>query len=212
MLKQKESEAGFFDRAGKNHPLRVLVYCVIAGIAVLFLSLTLLFSFYNPEIHFKRTDFPRAFIFSTLIIVAGSFTIEGAKRAYYRDDGAAQLKFLMITLGITLLFTVAQYFGWQEMWNAGITIISVGGAENKTPGGAFLYIISGLHFLHLAAGIIFLFLAMFKVTGIRGDDVRSVVYFSNAYERTRMEMLATYWHFLGGLWFLLFLYFLWFFV
>jgi cytochrome c oxidase subunit 3 len=121
---------------------------------------------------------------------------------------------LLIALGLALIFAVLQFIGWRDLWESDITIYGVGGIpdDTGTPSGAFLFLISGLHLLHLSGGLIFLFLSMFKVVNVISDDVRGVLYFSDRLERTRLEMLAKYWHFLGGLWFLLFIYFLWFFV
>jgi cytochrome c oxidase subunit III len=203
-----------FDRAGKNHPLKTMIYFVIAGISMLFFALMALFGFNHPAHVLGGQRFPKAFIISTALILVSSFTIEAAYRAYKRENSKRLLDYLLLTLAIALGFSVAQYFGWKELWTSGITLYSVGEApgETHTPGGAFLFIISGLHLLHLAVGLLFLFLAMFKAVNVRGDDVRSVLYFTDRLEKTRIEMLARYWHYLGGLWVLLFLYFLWFFV
>jgi cytochrome c oxidase subunit III len=214
MEKRQTSRERVFEAAKKLHPLKVMVICIIAGITVLFLCMMCLFALYNPGLQLDGQKFPRPFIVSTLLIVASSFTMERAWREYKRDDGSKQLNALMITLALAIGFTITQYLGWMQLWKTGITLFGIGHApgETRTPGGAFLFIISGLHLLHLAGGLVFLFLSMFKIANVRGDDVRSVIYFSDALERTRMEMLVKYWHFLGGLWLLLFLYFLWFFV
>ncbi len=212
---KKDIDEQLIRKAARNHPLKNLVYFILAGITMLFFTLTTFFAFSRPAHFFTGQHFPRAFIISTLIIVVSSFTIELARRAYRRENGKALLNNLMLTLLLALGFGVAQVLGWKEMWGNEVTIFGVGGISDgitHTPSGAFLYLISGLHLLHLVGGLIFLFLASFKVVNVSSDDVRSVIYFADRLESTRIEMLAKYWHFLGGLWFLLFLYFLWFFV
>ncbi|MBI3510277.1 MAG: hypothetical protein HY064_06410 [Bacteroidetes bacterium] len=214
MKKGEEFEEQIMRRAAKNHPLKTMIWFLIAGISMLFLTLIAMFGFNHPATVLAGKHFPKAFIISTAIIILGSFTIESAWRAFRRDDGKKLLDFLLLSLVLALGFACAQVYGWMQMWNSDITLFGVSGTttEIKTPGGAFLYIISGLHLLHLAGGLIFLFMEMFKVVHVRADDVRSVVFFSDKLEKARMEMLSKYWHFLGGLWIVIFLYFLWFFV
>ena len=202
-----------FDRAQQKHPLKVLIYVAIAGIVMLFFTMMVLFAFYHPGTLLHGKPFPKAFWGSTAAIITSSFTIETAWRAYRRDDSQKLLNSLMLTMGLALVFTVLQYFGWTQLWESGITLYDVpseSGAQ-ASPAGAFLFVISGLHVLHLGGGLVFLFLAMFRAVNVRGDDVRSVVYFSDRLEATRLEMLAKYWHFLGALWIVLLLYFRWFF-
>jgi cytochrome c oxidase subunit 3 len=201
--------------AAKNHPLKNMVYFIIAGICMLFFTLMATFGFSNPAHFFANHHFPKAFLVSTLVIFISSFFMERARRSFDRDDGKALLNNLLIALGLALTFAVLQFIGWSQLWESKITLYGVEGRVNEEPGtpsGAFLFVISGLHLLHLCVGLLFLFISMFKVVNVRSDDVRCVLYFSNRLERTRLEMLAKYWHFLGGLWFLLFIYFLWFFV
>jgi cytochrome c oxidase subunit 3 len=181
---------------------------------MLFFTLMTLFGFNNPAHFFSGHHFPKPFLISTIIILVSSFFMERARRGFDQENGKKLLDNLLITLGLALVFAVTQVMGWMELWDSQITLYGVGGIPNdtRTPSGAFLFVISGLHLLHLAGGLVFLFLLMFKVVNVRSDDVRCVIYFSDRLERARVEMLAKYWHFLGGLWFLLFIYFLWFFV
>lgn len=210
MKRREEPE----DRAGrlaaKNHPLKNLVYFVIAGICMLFFTLMVLFGFSHPAHFFASHHFPKAFLISTVIIFTCSFFMERVRKAFDRENGKALLNNLIIALGLSLAFAVFQVIGWNELWSADIRLSGVG--SEGTPSGAFLFVISGLHLLHLSAGLVFLFLLMFKAVHMTSDDVRCVLYYSDRLEKTRLEMLAKFWHFLGGLWFLLFIYFLWFFI
>ena len=214
MKKREEPEEKIARKAAKNHPLKNLVYFVIAGIVMLFFTLMVLFGLNTPRSFFAGHAFPKPFFISTFLILTSSYFMERARKSFAREDGKKLLNSLLITLVLAVGFAIAQGFGWMELWEGKITLYTVAknSQEIKTPSGAFLFIISGLHLLHLVVGLIFLFAAMFKVVNVRSDDVRCVVYFADRLEKTRMEMLAKYWHFLGGLWTLLFIYFLWFFV
>ncbi|HET6992309.1 MAG TPA: cytochrome c oxidase subunit 3 [Bacteroidia bacterium] len=214
MRKRNDIEEELARKAARNHPLKNLVYFVIAGICMLFLTLMAVLGFNTPPHFFSTYHFPVPFIASTVIIFTSSFFIERARKGFDEENGKKLLNNLLITLGLAIAFAITQGMGWVELWNSHITLYEVPTINKQpgTPNGAYLFIISGLHLLHLSVGLIFLFLLMFKVVNVRSDDVRCVIYFSNLLERARIEMLAKYWHFLGGLWFLLFIYFLWFFV
>lgn len=211
-MTRKEND--LFEKAAKRHPLKTMIWFIIAGISMLFLTLMVLFAQYNPGLQLGGKPFPFAFYISTALIIGCSFSVEAAWRAFRRENSKKLLDYLLLTMVIAVGFSVAQYFGWMQLWNSGITLYSVSsnGDAMGSPSGAFLFVISGLHLLHLTGGIVFLFLAMFKAVNVRGDQVRSVIYFADRLEKTRVEMLAKYWHYLGALWILLFLYFGWFFV
>ena len=219
MKKPEEIEDRIARKAATNHPLKNLVYFVIAGICMLFFTLMVIFAMNGPRNFFKNQHFPKLFFASTALIVVSSYFIERVRKAFDKEDAKKMMDYLFITMLLAVGFAVTQGFSWKEMWDSHITLFSVGEnnvgkklAETRTPDGGFLFVISGLHLLHLTAGLIFLFAAMFKVVHVRGDDVRGVIYFSNRLEKSRIEMLARYWHFLGGLWVVLCIYFLCFFI
>lgn len=217
--KAPEEERGAIARFLKLHPVSTAIRFLLGGISMLFITLMILFAYYSPAEHLSGQPFPKWFFLSTILIVLSSLTIDRARRAFLKDDGAVLLNFLLITLALGTAFSVTQFLGWQQLWNAKLTLYSVPDnprmAESSlhaTPGAAFLFVISGLHLLHLAGGLIYLFISMFRVVNHRSDHVKSLLFFSSPLERARLSSLALYWHFLDLLWIILFLYFLWFFV
>jgi cytochrome c oxidase subunit III len=217
--KAPEEESGIVARFLKLHPVSTAIRFLLGGITVLFLTLMVLFALYNPGEHLSGQPYPKWFFFSTALILLSSYTVDRARRAFLKDDGTVLLNFLLITLVLGTAFSITQFLGWQQLWNAKLTLYGVPdsprattSALRTTPGAAFLFIISGLHVLHLTGGLIYLFISMFRVVNHRSDQVKSLLFFSSPLERARISSLAVYWHFLDFLWVLLFLYFLWFFV
>ena len=102
---------------------------------------------------------------------------------------------LKIGLGITTLlglaFLVGQWYSWVTL--VGMDVYFVG-----NPGGSFLYVITGLHALHLVSGVIFLIIMLISSFSYKVHSKRLV----------KLEMCLTYWHFLGGLWVYLFMFLL----
>jgi cytochrome c oxidase subunit 3 len=64
------------------------------------------------------------------------------------------------------------------------------------PSGSFLYVLTGLHALHLISAIIFVLIVLIAT-------FRNKVHSQNL---AQIEMCTTYWHFLGGLWLYLFVF------
>jgi cytochrome c oxidase subunit 3 len=217
--KAPTEERGIIGRFLNQHPASTATRFLLSGITVLFLTLMVLFALYSPGKFLAGQPFPKWFFFSTAIILLSSLTIDRARRAYLKDDGTVLLNYLLITLALGTLFSITQVLGWQQLWSAKLTLYGVpetprtAGTELRTtPGAALLFIISGLHVLHLAGGLVYLFISMFRVVNHNGDQVKSLLFFSSPLERARISSLALYWHFLDLLWVLLFVYFLWFFV
>jgi cytochrome c oxidase subunit 3 len=98
---------------------------------------------------------------------------------------------IAISAVLGVAFVVLQWLGFSWMWQHGVQFK---GASQ----GQFLYIIVGLHALHVIGGIIVL-----TVMALRA-------YFSNRrnYNSVPVEIAATYWHFVDALWLYLLVFFI----
>lgn len=209
-----DAEHPLFEKGRAAQPAGLFALFSMIGITVLFLTIMVMFALTSPSQHLGGQHFPKLFFLSTPVILLCSFTIEKTKRAFRTDNPEALLRWQTYTLMLSLAFCVMQFFAWKQLWESGITITDVNALSDpvKSNGGAYLYVLSGLHVMHLLGGLCFLFAAMFRLINNREDMVKAVVYFSDKREGARVSALALYWHFLGALWCVMFLFFLWFFV
>lgn len=207
---QTEADHPIWEKGRKAQPASLFAVFSMLGITVLFLTIMVMFALAAPERHLGGQQFPKLFFFSTPVILLCSYTIEKTKNAFRHDNSAALLKWQTYTLALSLAFCVMQFFAWKQLWETGITMTQVN--DSNSNGGAYLYVLSGLHVLHLLGGLGFLFSTMFRLINNREDMVKAVIYFSDKREGGRISALALYWHFLGALWCVMFLFFLWFFV
>jgi cytochrome c oxidase subunit 3 len=99
---------------------------------------------------------------------------------------------ITITTMLGIGFVILQWFGFSELWSGGTTFEGSGA-------GQFLYVIAGLHAIHVLAGVIALIVMSFRAYSFR---VRS-------YDSVPVEIMSTYWHFVDLLWIYLFIFFLW---
>lgn len=140
----------------------------------------------------KEFQLPDAFILSTIIIVASSMTFILAKRALKNNFRQTTTVWLMITLTLGIGFIISQFIGFGQIVQGGYNF--TGPTSNVTM--SFIYIIAVAHIAHVVAGII---------------SLMSVIYSHlnkkyNASNMLGMELSATFWHFVDGLWLFLFLF------
>lgn len=204
--KVSESNASStFEKIEKLHPHKMLLFLAMFGSSLIFIFMLVAFTatYTTPAAAEAPPGLvmPKAFIFSTLVLLVSSYFASRFMRAYEKES----LKKLRNLLGITILlgfiFTLSQYWGWHQLEQKGYDLQGLSS-------GAYLYIISGLHILHLVAGIFFMTYEFIHVSRISRDGVRSLIMVTNPYEKIRLQMLSTYWHFMDLLWIGMFLYFL----
>ncbi|MFB2119581.1 heme-copper oxidase subunit III [Parapedobacter sp. 2B3] len=131
-----------------------------------------------------KTILPDAFIYSTLLIVASSVTMQLAYVAAKKTRFARQKLLLMVTLLLGVGFFAVQVYAWGVLTGRGVVFV------NNNASQSFIYVFTGMHLAHIIAGIIVLGRALVG----RLQGVKQV---SNVF---RMDLATLFWHFLGFLW------------
>lgn len=191
-----------FTQIERVQPVKMLLYLCLGGIGVMFLIFMLAYGRTEAYTLEKlRIPFPRFFSVSTLLLLASSLTLARISKLYAKDKVAKMGRFLGYTLALTLLFIGSQLLGWSELAGNGVYF-------RGKPFGSYLYLITGLHVLHVAAGLLFLTYLYFRVLYTNRDAIRTLIFIRDPFRKMQLGMLTTYWHFLGGLWLGLYLFFL----
>ena len=134
---------------------------------------------------------------NTVVLLLSSFTIDLARRAITREAALAPVKsipgvslgnepsipWLRITTFLGLLFLAGQLFAWTQLSARGFHLF--GGTSSS-----FIYILTAMHGIHLAGGILALSFA--NVATVLGRPVES--------RRIVVDITAWYWHFMTALW------------
>ena len=129
----------------------------------------------------NRVDLPDVLWLNTLILAASSCTLAFARAA---KESSRRRLLLCATAVLGVLFLAGQVFAWNQLAQAGIYVPT-------TPHSSFFYIFTGLHGLHLVGGIVFLLsVTVSELRGRRAEDGRHRL----------VELVSTYWHYMGGLW------------
>lgn len=183
------------------HPSYIIMFLMIAGITALFLGFTGAYIYNRIEQGVKPVDLPSLFYLNTLIIIASSITLIMAKKAYLNDRTEIFKRTLLATLLLTVIFLIAQIFAWMQLIGQNILI-------NHSTLASYMYLISGVHFLHLVGGLPFLAIFLYKANKNLKDPVTVLLYFSDPDRKRSLNLLNIYWHFLDGLWIYLVIFFL----
>lgn len=182
------------------HPYNILLSLFLFSATALFLSLTAAFIYSRVQSDQPPVALPSIFLFNTLILVASSGTLILSKRAYLADNTDKYKQALWLTLGLSVVFLIAQIAGWAQLISRDIAV-------NSGTSASYLYLISALHFAHVIGGIPFLGVFLFRAYKRMRDPVSVLVYFSDPDKRLRLRLLTIYWHFLDGMWIYLVLFF-----
>ena len=143
---------------------------------------------------------PLPFWYSTGILLCSSLAIWLAQRAQLRERYRGLTAWLGFAMTLGVLFLALQLIAWNNLHLQGIYL-------NGAASGSYLYVISGLHLLHVMAGLFFIMVVLSPASRAAIDPVSALVYSTDKYRVLQLRLLATYWHFLGGVWLAMFLVF-----
>lgn len=190
-----------FERIEKQHPFLTLLYLAMVGSGLIFLFL--LVGFTNSLGRFD-TDlfvFPQFFLASTVFILISSYFVEKAWANFLNDEAILLRQHLIYLLLLGGMFCISQFIGWNELLGQGIIF-------SGKAAGTYVYLLTGLHILHLAGGLAFAAVQVVHYKKAGEDGVQALIIFSSKYEKTKMQLLKNYWHFLDILWLVIFAYLL----
>lgn len=175
------------------HPYNVMLTLLLLAITALFLGTSAAFIYTRVTNGVGAVKIPWLFAVNTLILLGSSYTMLQAKRAYLNDQTTNYQSSLLATIGLTLIFLGLQLAAWSQLFSINIFLSSSNSAS-------YLYLLSGLHFAHVLAGLPFLGLFFWRSKKTMIDPVTVLVYFSDPDKRLRLRLLTIYWHYLDALW------------
>jgi len=174
------------------HPHKFALWLFMVSIVMIFASMTSAFIVKRSDGGWPEFELPEIFWINSGIIIASSVFMQLAYFSAKKNNLKILKWFLAMTILLGLVFLYAQWKAWGILVENDIYLVS------NNVGGTFLYILTGLHGIHLITGIIFLIIVM----------ISTLQYKVHSKSLVRIEMCTTYWHFLGGLWIYLFVFLL----
>lgn len=198
----EDTSTRYEDRSLAFHPYNIIMVLTIASLTMLFLALTAAFVYSRVQngAEMPLIHLPPLFLVNTIILIGSSATMQWAKKCYRNDQTEQYQKALLYTIILSIIFMISQFFAWRMLFASEIFI-------HSDISASYLYLISGLHFAHVIAGLPFLILFLRTARRKMKEPVSVLVYFSDPEKRLKLRLLTLYWHFLDGLWIYLVLFF-----
>jgi cytochrome c oxidase subunit III len=179
----------------KIHPHKFTLWVGIGSIIMMFAGLTSAYIVKRSQANWTMLEIPGIFWVSTITILLSSLTMYLAVKAFRARNMNRYRFMLLLTAILGLAFLVMQVIGFMEYRSRDIRLVGAGSNASYS----FLLAIASLHAAHVLGGIIALVIIARKALSSR---IRS-------YSSVPVEVIATYWHFVGILWIYLILFFNW---
>jgi cytochrome c oxidase subunit III len=140
---------------------------------------------------------PRLLLLNTWVLLLSSITIELARRRASRNAVLTQVpsipgvsmhsgerpSWLIITVVLGLIFLAGQGMAWRELAASGFYI-------SATPSSSFVFLLTGMHGVHLLGGVIALLIA----------GLGSLLRHSALSQLIWLDVTGWYWQFMAFLW------------
>jgi cytochrome c oxidase subunit 3 len=139
---------------------------------------------------------PRLLLINTVVLLISSVTVEMARRQAARKalaqlssipgvlvDRKDEFSWLALTVVLGLSFLAGQWMAWRELASSGFYVAS-------SPSSSFVYLLTGMHGVHLFGGVVALLIA----------GVASVLRRPAASQFIAVDVTGWYWHFMALLW------------
>lgn len=187
-------------RMERLHPHKMLAYIMILASSIVFVFY--LMSFLKLSLfdfgQIPSSYFPRFFSVSTILLTTSMAFSTKIMNDYFHDN----IKKLRISLSLImiagLLFIIIQSLAWLE-------ILNMESEPDIELLQNYLYLFSGLHLIHILAGLILATYLFYRIVSVEGDPVKSLILLTNPYEKILLEIFTIFWHYLIILWIVIYL-------
>ena len=127
----------------------------------------------------------------TLLLIASSLTYEKGHAKLRKDDQLGFYRWTLCSFGLGVLFLVGQLAAWWQILRAGQLV-------TNNPHSSFFFILSGMHGLHIIVGLAGLGALLYRTH----EPASGPKWQMNT--RVLANAVAVFWHYLDGLWVVLF--------
>jgi cytochrome c oxidase subunit III len=197
----------FFDTRLRRARLGLVVG--LTGIAMIFISFTSAYVIrqglptLDPRTNALLHDWfpvplPRLLLINTGVLLISSVTMELARRQAARKtalarlasvpgevsvEGKEEISWLALTVVLGFSFLIGQWMAWRELAAGGFYVAS-------SPSSSFVYLLTGMHGVHLFGGVVALLIAGVASVLRRRADSQFIA----------VDVTGWYWHFMALLW------------
>ena len=180
-------------KTSKQKSAKPMLWVSMISMTMMFAGLTSAYVVSRGRADWVSFNLPRAFYISTALIILSSITFYLSRHFLKQDKKQLTTMLLVTTLALGVSFVFFQFQGFQYLIDAGLFFTG----KESSVSSSFLYVITLLHLLHIAAGLIVLTVVLIQ-------------HFKNKYNKNNLlglELGLIFWHFVDLLWIYLFFFF-----
>jgi len=179
----------------KIHPHKFTLWVGMGSILMMFAAFTSAYIVKKNQSSWLEFELPRIFWYSTFVILLSSVTMQLAIKSFKAREMGRYRNLVTLTLVLGVLFIVMQGLGFQSLE---VKNIALTGAKSNSA-ASFLFVITGLHMLHVLGGVIALLVIFIRAYRTKLKN----------YSAVPIELAGTYWHFVDAIWIYLFIFYNW---
>ena len=176
-------------RVRSMHPQKFGLWLCLISVTMIFVALTSAYIVKKGAGNWEYFEVPKMFAYSSVIIVLSSLSMYWAFFSAKKDNLIQIRAAIVLTTLLGIAFIASQYGAWLELVENGAYFVG-------NSAGSFIHVFYGVHVAHLLGGIVFLVIVL----------ISAFRYQVHSKRLARIEMCATYWHFLGGIWLYLYIF------
>lgn len=179
------------------HPQKFALWLFILTVIMIFGGLTSGYIVQRSFVSAEQQiifDLPVILWTNLIVILLSSVSMQLSLWFARKDDHRNASLTLLLTLGLGIFFLIGQLYAWEDLTISGLPFVDARRIDNSV---SYFYVFTGLHGLHILAGLIVLLVAMVKTRQSSFLPGRRILTY---------EMATTFWHFLGVLWVYLFIF------
>ncbi|WP_143959367.1 cytochrome c oxidase subunit 3 family protein [Litoribacter populi] len=191
--------ATWFKKVEDLHPYQTLVYLGMFGSGLIFFYLSIAFIFsFQQQFVLQSFKFPISFLASLGVMVGSGVAASKLLDLYIRDEFFKLKEMVLSMLLLGLIFTLLQLLGWLELQSMGVRFRGVASES-------YLFVLTGIHAIHLLGALVFAFLLFGQLKLASKDPFKSMLFMVNPYEKMKIRLFVLYWYFMDLIWVILFL-------
>jgi cytochrome c oxidase subunit III len=160
------------------------LWAFLGTVTMMFIGFTSAYIVRRTGLDWRPLPTPSLLLWNTAALLLSSATLERARRRRAALDLPGLRRWLGATALLALVFAGGQFAAWRLLSARGFFLSS-------NPHSSFFYLLSGVHLAHLAGGLVWFALVLFRLRGHR---------YAAKEGASALSLFATYWHFLGLLW------------
>lgn len=167
---------------------QLLIWGILATASMLFAGFASAYLVRREGADWQPVTLPRILWFNSAVLLLSSVTVELARSAWHKGRFAVSTQWVRSSSALGVVFLAGQLVAWKQLVAQGVYLPT-------NPYSSFFYVLTALHGLHLLGGIAGLGYLLWRVSNASRRPVDSSV----------LDSCATYWHFVDGVWVLLYL-------